>query len=95
MKSKVENRMKRKNRVLNKLKRRMLSLLLKMSTITDFFYIYFLTRGCEMNVLDMNEQALRRRLHNRKVLKKMEKGEAQTRKKTRKYKQTQGRKTTK
>ncbi len=28
-----------------------------------------------MNVLDMNEQALRRRLHNRKVLKKMEKGE--------------------
>lgn len=28
-----------------------------------------------MNVLDLNEQALRRRLHNRKILKKMEKGE--------------------
>ena len=40
MKSKVQNRMRRKNRVLNKLKRRMLSLLLKMSTITDFFYIF-------------------------------------------------------
>lgn len=29
-----------------------------------------------MNVLDMNEQALRRRLHNRKILKKMERGES-------------------
>ena len=29
-----------------------------------------------MNVLDINEQALRRKMHNRKILKKMEKGES-------------------
>lgn len=28
-----------------------------------------------MNVLDLNEQAFRRKLHNRKILKRMEKGE--------------------